>query len=162
MVCNERAEYLVETYADMILRLSYSYLKNREDARDICQNVLLKLLTDDRQFQNREHEKAFVLRVAINECKDLLKSPWRTRTCDIEACGELVSPQDPEGEVLEAVNALPEKYRVVIYLHYYEGYRAEEIAKLIGVSTNTVYTRLARGREKLKWILGGEAYGQPV
>ena len=71
----ERAEYLAETYADAILRLSYTYLKNTHDAQDVCQAVFVKLLTEPREFESRAHERAYVLRMAANACKDLLKSP---------------------------------------------------------------------------------------
>lgn len=159
---NERAERLVEAYADAILRLSYSYLKNTADAQDICQTVLIRLLAEERDFDSPDHERAWVLRTTANACKDVLKSPWRKRTCGLESCAETAAPTAPDGSVMEAVNALPPKYRAVIYLYYYEGYRAEEIGNILGVPTGTVHTRLARGRERLKWILGGETYGQPV
>ena len=76
----ERAEYLAETYADAILRLSYTYLKNTHDAQDVCQTVFVKLLAEPRDFESPAHERAYVLRMAANACKDLLKSPWRRRT----------------------------------------------------------------------------------
>ncbi len=158
----ERAEYLVKTYADSILRLSYSYLKNVHDAQDVSQTVLMKLFSEHLDFDSPEHEKAWILRVTANACKDILKSPWRKRTCDLEAAGQLSAVQEPEGEVLTAINQLPAAYRSVIYLHYYEGYTAEEIAGIEGVRPNTIYTRLARGREKLRNLLEGEGYEQTV
>lgn len=154
----ERAAYLVETYADTILRLSYSYLKNTADAQDICQTVFLKLLTDPREFESKAHERAWILRMASNQCKDLLKSHWRKKSCGLEDCAELAAPSEPDSPVLDAVNELPEKYRVVIELYYYEGYRAEEIADILEISANTVYTRLARARKQLHWMLKGELY----
>lgn len=162
MNVHERAEYLVETYADAILRLSYTYLKNTHDAQDVCQTVFVKLLTEPREFESAEHERAYILRMAANACKDLLKSPWRKRTCDLEACAEVPAPETGDGAVLAAVNQLPANYRSVIYLFYYEGYQAAEIGKILGVPTATVHTRLARGRAKLKDILGGYGYEQPV
>ena len=159
---NERAEYLAETYADAILRLSYTYLKNTHDAQDICQTVFVKLLTDPREFDTADHERAYILRMAANACKDLLKSPWRKRTCGLEACGEVPAPEAADGSVLAAVEALPVHYRAVIYLYYYEGYQAAEIGKILGIPTATVHTRLARGRAKLRELLGGTAYEQPV
>ena len=145
---NERAEYLAQTYADAILRLSYSYLKNTHDAQDICQSVFVKLLTEPREFDSPAHERAYVLRMAANACKDLLKSPWRRLTCDLAACAE--------------VNRLPAHYRAVIYLFYYEGYQASEIGEILGIPTATVHTRLARGRMRLKNLLGGYGYEQTV
>lgn len=162
MNVHERAEYLAETYADAILRLSYTYLKNTHDAQDVCQTVFVKLLTEPREFESAEHEQAYILRMAANACKDLLKSPWRKRTCDLEACAEVPAPETGDGAVLAAVNQLPANYRSVIYLFYYEGYQAAEIGKILGVPTATVHTRLARGRAKLKDILGGYGYEQPV
>lgn len=159
---NDRAQYLVETYADTILRLSYAYLKNTADAQDVCQTVFVKLLTAHRGFENPEHEKAWIMRTAANACKDLLKSPWRKRTCDLEVCDEQPAPPQEDGSVLAAVGTLPPRYRVVIHLYYYEGYRADEIGKILGVPTGTVHTRLARGRAKLKTLLGGTEYGKSV
>ncbi|MDO4315138.1 MAG: sigma-70 family RNA polymerase sigma factor [Oscillospiraceae bacterium] len=162
MNLNERAEYLAETYADAILRLSYTYLKNTHDAQDVCQTVFVKLLTEPREFESPEHERAYVLRMAANACKDLLKSPWRKRTCGLEACAEIPAPESGDGAVLAAVNRLPAHYRAVIYLFYYEGYQAAEIGRILGVPTATVHTRLARGRARLKDILGGYGYEQSV
>lgn len=162
MDLNERAERLAQTYADAILRLSYTYLKNTHDAQDICQMVFVKLLTEPRDFESAEHERAYILRMAANACKDLLKSPWRKRTCDLEACAELPAPEDGDGTVLAAVNQLPAHYRAVIYLFYYEGYQAAEIGQILGIPTATVHTRLARGRAKLKDILGGYGYERSV
>ena len=157
-----QAEYLANTYADAILRLSYTYLKNTHDAQDICQTVFVKLLTDPREFDTADHERAYILRMAANACKDLLKSPWRKRTCGLEACGEVPAPEAADGSVLAAVEALPVHYRAVIYLYYYEGYQAAEIGKILGIPTATLHTRLARGRAKLRELLGGTAYEQTV
>ena len=137
---NERAEYLAETYADAILRLSYTYLKNTHDAQDICQTVFVKLLTDPREFDTADHERAYILRMAANACKDLLKSPWRKRTCGLEACAQIPAPEATDGSLLEAA----------------------EIGHILGVPTVTVHTRLARGRAKLKDLLGGDDYERSV
>ncbi len=156
------AEYLAETYADAILRLSYTYLKNTHDAQDICQTVFIKLLTEPREFESREHERAYVLRMAANACKDLLKSPWRKRTCGLESCMEVPAPEAADGSLLAAVNDLPPHYRAVIYLYYYEGYQAAEIGAILGVPTATVHTRLVRGRARLRELLGGADYERSV
>ena len=162
MNINHQAERLANAYADAILRLSYTYLKNTQDAQDICQTVFVKLLTEPREFDSAEHERAYVLRMAANACKDLLKSPWRKRTCGLETVLEVPAPEAGDGSVLSAVNALPAHYRAVIYLFYYEGYQAAEIGKILGVPTATVHTRLARGRARLKDILGGMDYERSV
>ena len=162
MDLERRAEYLAETYADAILRLSYTYLKNTYDAQDICQSVFVKLLTEPREFDSPDHERAYILRMAANACKDLLKSPWRKRTCGLEACAQLAAPETEDGSVLAAVERLPAHYRAAIYLYYYEGYQAAEIGDILGVPTATVHTRLARGRAKLRELLGGNTYEQTV
>ena len=162
MNINHQAERLANAYADAILRLSYAYLKNTYDAQDVCQTVFVKLLTEPREFESAEHERAYVLRMAANACKDLLKSPWRKRTCGLETVLEVPAPEAGDGSVLAAVNELPPNYRAVIYLFYYEGYQAAEIGKILGVPTATVHTRLARGRARLKDILGGTDYERSV
>lgn len=153
-----RAAYLVETYSDLILRLSYTYLGSTHDAQDICQNVLLKLMTGGKQFESREHEKAFIIRTAVNACKDLLGSAWRKRTCSIDACVEMPAPNAEQDGLLDAVQRLPQKYREVVFLHYYEGYAVQEIAQLLGQREATVSTHLHRARQKLKDMLGGLGY----
>lgn len=103
----EQAERLANTYADAILRLSYTYLKNTHDAQDICQTVFVKLLMEPREFKSPEHERAYILRMAANACKDLLKSPWRQRSQSLDVGLEVPAPQAGDGSVLEAVNQLP-------------------------------------------------------
>ena len=158
----QQAERLANTYADAILRLSYAYLKNTQDAQDVCQTVFVRLLTEPREFESGEHERAYILRMAANACKDLLKSPWRRRTCDLEACAQVPAPETSDGSVLAAVNQLPAHYRSVIYLFYYEGYQTSEIGEILGVPTATIHTRLARGRARLRELLGGTEYEQTV
>ena len=158
----QQAERLANTYADAILRLSYAYLKNTQDAQDVCQTVFVRLLTEPREFESGEHERAYILRMAANACKDLLKSPWRRRTCDLEACAQVPAPETSDGSVLAAVNQLPAHYRSVIYLFYYEGYQASEIGEILGVPTATIHTRLARGLARLRELLGGTEYEQTV
>ena len=156
------AERLVSTYSDLILRLCYTYLKNTYDAEDICQEVLLKLLSGNYAFASPEHEKAWIITTASNACKDLLKCAGRSRVCTLESCAEQSAPAMPESHVLDAVQALPEHYREVIYLYYYEGYDLKEIGKLLSIPAATAGTRLSRGREKLKTMLGGTTYEQCV
>lgn len=154
----EQAERLARTYADPILRLSYTYLKNTHDAQDICQTVFLKLIERRPAFASSEHEKAWIIRTTINACKDHLKSHWRKTTVPIEAARHVPAPAAEPGSILASVNLLPPKYRAVIYLHYYEGYTAPEIAQLLGRLPSTVNTQLRRGREQLKTLLEKEGY----
>lgn len=156
------AERLVHTYSDLILRLSYTYLKSTHDAEDICQTVFLKLLTGGPAFDSPEHEKAWIIRATANACKDVLRSAFRQRTVALEAAASAAAPEAPDSEVLEAVMALPENYREAVYLHYFEGYSIREIAALLGRSEAAVSAHLSRGRHKLRDVLGGNYYEQSV
>ena len=151
----QEAERLVNTYADLILRLSYTYLSHTHDAQDICQTVFLKLIERRPAFASSEHEKAWIIRTTINACKDHLKSHWRKTTVPIEAAQHVPAPAAEPGSILASVNLLPPKYRAVIYLHYYEGYTAREIADMTGGTEDAVAARLSRGRKKLRALLEG-------
>ena len=155
------AERLVQTYSDMILRLSWTYLKSTQDAEDICQTVFLKLLTGGMVFDSPEHEKAWILRTAANACKDALRAAHR-RCVGLEAVAETAAPEAPDSTVLDAVMALPKKYREAVYLYYYEGYSVREIASMLGQSEAAVSAHLSRGRKSLRGTLGGEFYEQRV
>lgn len=149
----------IENYADMVRRLCMVHLKNYADTEDIFQTVFLKYATSSVVFESREHEKAWLIRVTINACRDLIKSFFRSRTVPLDALAELPASLTPDNrEVLEAVLSLPAKYKDAVYLHYYEGYTAPEIGRILGKKTNTVYTLLARARELLKEKLGEDGY----
>ena len=154
---DREVESAIQRYGDTVRRLCLIRLKNESDTEDIFQNVFLKYALSDVRFTSREHEKAWLIRVTLNACKDLLKSFFRTRTVPLEELLEQPAPMQPEyAQVLEAVLGLPQRYRDVIYLHYYEGYTAPEIGELLGKGANTVYTWLARGRQLLREKLGGD------
>ena len=108
------AERLVEAYADLILRLSYTYLKSTHDAEDVCQTVLLKLMGARTRFEGPEHEKAWVVRTTANACKDALRSGFRKLTVGLEAAPDAAVPDEPDSGVVDAVMALPAKYREAI------------------------------------------------
>lgn len=111
MDARSEAVRLVETYTPLIMRIGYTYLHSKEDAEDLCQETLVKLVRLGEAFADAEHEKAWVMRVAINRCKDVLKSASRNRTVALdEACDRSASPEGDDG-ILEAVAALPETYR---------------------------------------------------
>ena len=148
----------VDRYADTIRRLCMIHLKSYADTEDIFQTVFLKYALSSVQFESDEHEKAWIIRVTLNACKDLLKGFFRSRTTSLETLIDQPAPMASEHrEVLEAVLSLPAKNREIIYLHYYEGYSAPEIGKILGRNVNTVYTLLARSRQMLREKLGGEA-----
>ena len=156
MESEEEAGRAIEQYADMVRRICMIHLKNYEDAEDIFQTVFLKYVLRSEPFDSPEHEKAWIIRVTVNACRDLVKSFFRSRTVSLDQLIE--KPQDmPEdhSDILEAVLELPARFRDVVYLHYYEGYSAPEIGRILKKNPNTVYTLLARARQLLKTRLEG-------
>lgn len=160
MRSEQEVNRVIELYGDTVRRLCMIYLKNYADTEDIFQNVFLKYATSSITFENDEHEKAWFIRVTINKCKDLLKSFFRSRTVSLDDIVE--KPEmilSDYREILEAVLSLPQKYRNVVYLHYYEGYTAPQIGHILGKNVNTVYTLLTRSKKMLREKLGGDEYG---
>lgn len=145
----QQAGRFVEAYADAVLRLCLTYSLTREDAQDICQDIFLSLLEDNRQFEDGEHEKAFVLRCAINACKDLLKSAGRRRTVPMDQAELVPAPEREDSPLPAAIRALPKHYGAVIYLFYYEGYSLDEIARLCACTPAAARKRLSRARKLL-------------
>ena len=157
MRSEQEANRAIGLYADTVKRICMVHLKSYSDTEDIFQKVFLKYVLSSVAFESAEHEKAWFIRVTINACKDLLKSFFRSRTIPMDEITELPAQAgDDYKEVLEAVLALPDKYKDAVYLHYYEGYSAVEIGKMLGKNENTMYTLLARARKKLKENLGGD------
>ena len=149
-----RAIYL---YADTVRRICFLYLKNDADVDDIFQEVFLKYLLHSSSFESDAHEKAWLIRVSINACQDLLKSFFRRRVRSIEeVTTEPFYLQEEDKGLLDAVFRLAPKYRNTIYLFYYEGYKVREISEIKGKNENTIHTWLKRGREALREKLGGE------
>ncbi|MFQ9669569.1 RNA polymerase sigma factor [Thomasclavelia spiroformis] len=148
---------VIDQYGDTVRRICLLYLKNEADSEDIFQTVFLKYITNKIKFNSTEHEKAWIIRVTINSCKDLLRSFFRKKTIPLDDL--LEKPQflsNDHREVIEAVLSLSQKYRDVIYLHYYEGYTASEISQILGKNVNTIYTLLTRSKKMLRDQLGGE------
>ena len=141
----------VERYGDMLFRLAYSCTRSRADAEDVMQETLLKLYTAQKAFESPDHEKNWLVRVAVNECRHLLRTPWRRRTGPLEEAADTPVWETPaQRELFRQVMALPPKYRAAIYLYYYEGYAVREIAALLGAKISTVQTWLLRARGQLK------------
>ena len=147
---------LAQRHMDAVVRRAFSCLKSRTDADDVTQTVLLRLYETDTTFESDEHAKYWLIRVTLNECKKHWRSPWRHTEDYAEYANTLTFEQPRYSEVFDAVMALDPKYRVVIYLYYYEGYKIEEIAGLLHLRSGTVGTRLARAKERLKRILSEE------
>lgn len=148
----------LQMYADTVRRICFMHLKNRSDVEDVFQEVFLKYALQVAPFESDVHERAWLIRVAVNACKDVLKSFWRRNVSSLEDTDITgITVSEEHRVVLDAVLRLkPPKYRNVIYLHYYEGYRATEIAVILGQKENTIYTWLSRAKEQLKSLLGGE------
>ena len=151
-----QAKRLVNLYADMILRISYQYLKQTCDAEDICQTVFLKYISANMAFDSIDHEKAWIIRTTINACKDHLKSAFFRRTVTLEDAAMVAAPAVPDSWLLDAMKMLPEKYRISLYLYYYEEYSAKEIADMMGASESAVAQYLSRGRRKLRSLITDE------
>ena len=151
---NDAVTEAIEKYSDMVRRICFLYRMSEADVEDIFQEVFLRRLQHRGGFESEEHEKAWLCRVTINQCKDFHKSFFRKNVSSIE---EMEIPiKDPtESEVIREVLALPQKYRDVIYLFYYEDYTAAEIARMLHRKENTVYSLLHRARAILKKKLGG-------
>lgn len=157
MRSEEEVTRAIQRHSDTVKRICLVHLKNSADTEDIFQNVFLKYALSSAVFENPEHEKAWFIRVTMNACKDLLKSFFRSRTVPLDQVIEQsIDPEDQRSEVLQTVLKLPEKYRRVVYLHYYEGYTAPQIGKLLNKNVNTIYTLMTRARQLLKNELGGE------
>lgn len=150
-------QYVLDTYSQTIIRLCYTYVRNIFDAEDIAQDVLVSLLKRGKPFESPEHERAWLLRTAINKSKNHLKSGWITRTVGLNDTehSEEDESMNEKNEVMEAVLSLPEKYRTVIHLFYYDGYSIKEISAIVGKKPATVGTLLARGRTMLKEMMIG-------
>ena len=154
MLTNQEFAVQAEQYMDMVYRVAFHCVRVPADADDVTQNVMLRLCRTGTAFQSDEHLKAWLIRVTINESRRLLSAPWRSRTVALDQVSALLPIQDGEDrELLEAVTALPRKYRLPLYLYYYEGYSVGEIARLLGRPPSTIQTHLARGRERLKTML---------
>ena len=150
-ITKEYVEQLVDHYGDMALRIAYHYFNNRPDAEDVVQELFLRVMEKRPVFQDRNHEKAWMIRATLNLCKNKSGLFWNRHRCSLEAA-ENMGREEPfqSGAVWEAVAALPSKNRIVIYLYYYEGYKTPEIAKLLGKGEGTVRSLLHRARLQLK------------
>lgn len=150
---------LVYKYSDMVLRVALTYVKNISDAQDVCQNVFIKIFKQNKTFNDSEHEKAWIIRVTINESKDIMKSAWKKRFFSSD---EIILPINNEEnkEVVSMVLKLPLKYRSIIYLYYFENYSTCEIAELLNRNEATVRTQLKRARELLKSEMIGGYYNE--
>lgn len=157
----EEMAALYHRHVSMVYQICLMLLKNVPDAEDATQNVFRKVMEQDKPFRDPEHEKAWLIVTARNECRDQLKHWWR-RNRESETALLHVSSRQPEDNGLkELIWELPEQDRLVLYLYYYQGYTAQEIAELLGKNPSTVRTWLVRARKKLKLRMEAEGYDIP-
>ena len=157
-------ERLVRDYADLVLRVCYTYLRSTADAEDVCQDTLVKLILHDEPFRDPGHERAWIIRVAANACRNLLRDRGAHPTVELDAVAEPTATQTPgedalrqrDERVLGAVMALPLPQREAVYLHYYEGSPTREVARIVGATDDAVRQRLSRARASLRDDLKGD------
>lgn len=151
----------VDKYLKMVYRISFHYFGNREDAEDVSQDVFLKLYSHNTKFESEEELKAWIIRVTTNTCHSYFRNPFRKRKTEIDEkeIENIVGSSSSEQEiinrkvVMDAVMSLPERYRIVVYLYYYEEYSICQISNTLNIKETTIQTRLSRAREKLKSVL---------
>ncbi len=146
---NINAEQAVRTYGDMLYRISIVMLKNHADSEDAVQETFIKYMLKAPDFESENHEKAWLITVCTNKCRDILRKQSRT-TVDGEEILRNIAADEESHDILEALLELPEKFRIVMTLHYVEGYKVDEIAKIIGKTSSAVKMRLSKGRTLLK------------
>lgn len=149
----------IEKYTDMVYRLAFSLMKNKYDADDIHQEVFVQYISNYPMLEGEEYKKAWLIRVTVNKCKNWWKSAWQRKVCGMFE-GQAVVEQDDfilqwerQYPVMEQVRKLPQKYKVVIHLFYYEEMSIKEIAEVLELRESNVRARLTRARQKLKEVL---------
>ena len=153
MFTDEQFTRLAKKYIDTVFRVALNYLRSGTEADDVTQNVFLKLWKEKKPFESEEHVRAWLIRVTINECKHVLRSPWRSAENFEDYAAKLSFVTPEHSELFYAVMDLPKKYRMPIYLYYYENYSTGEVAQILGIPRATVATHLRRGRMMLREIL---------
>ena len=151
---DEEIEDIYNRYVDTVYRIALMLLKNVPEAEDVTQTVFIKLITSGTQFESDEHMKAWLIVTAKNTCKDLLKGWWHSKRVDSECVAEQAySPDTVHSDIWDKIAGLEAKYKLPVYLYYYEGYKTEEIARMLKVSHATLRTRLRTAKKKLKLLL---------
>ena len=153
---NEELSLIYERHVNTVYRVCFMMMKNKPDAEDMVQNTFIRLIKDNTQFESNEHEKAWLIRTAVNLCRDHFRSWWK-RSVILDDAKDTADEQPVYmDETLEKVMALPQKYKTAIYMYYYEGYSTVEIARLLNKNESTVRSHLYTGRKLLKLELEAE------
>lgn len=145
---------LAAMYQDNLFAVAFNICQNTRDAEDVIQDTFVQYYTTKKEFDSEEHIRAWLIRVAVNKAKNVTRTFWRRNKVSIEDFTEMLAFETPKSETLfETVMQLPEKYRIVIHLYYYEDYAVSEIADILKLSESNVKTRLSRGRGMLRKAL---------
>lgn len=149
-------EEALDYFSTDVFRMAYARTGNKSDAEDITQDTFIKYMKETKPFVDENHVKAWLLRVAINSSKNLVNSAWHRKSTSMEAVDLMSVEMEEQSDVYHAVLKLPEKYRIVVHLYYYEGYSVEEIAAMLSAKESTVKSWMRRARMKLKDLLKEE------
>ena len=156
---DEEITRVYNKFVDTVYRVCFMMLKNADETEDAVQNVFIKYINCGSAFESDENVKAWLIVVAKNECKNMLKHWFRSKRTDIDSVAEpSYEDSHDDGSLMEKVMSLEEKYRVPLYLHYYEGYSAAEIADMLKINYSSLRTNLAKARKKLKLMLEEDEY----
>lgn len=163
-MCTDSVRESIERYTDMVYRLAFSMMKNKYDTDDIHQEVFVQYISNYATLESEEHKKAWLIRVTVNTCKNWWKSAWHRKVGSM-LDGQAVAEEDVsllqwemQHPVVEEIRKLPQKYKVVIHLFYYEEMSVKEIAEVLGLKESNVRARLTRARQKLKEVIKEDAY----
>ncbi|MBP3921808.1 MAG: RNA polymerase sigma factor [Ruminiclostridium sp.] len=154
---SDNFEEIYERNVETIYRICYIYLKNVQDTQDAVQDTFLKLIEKNVTFSSEEHEKYWLIKVSVNICKNML-SHWSRKNVEIEKAN-VPSISKETDDIIEEISKLPEKLKIVVYLHYYDGYTSEEIGKMLHITASAVRNRLQRAKAMLKNIIDEERKG---
>lgn len=155
---NQEVKEIYQKYHDMVWRICLMQMGNSHDAYDCTQETFIRFINSSPKFQSEEHQKAWLIRVAINYCTDVKKSSWRKKLISMtsEEMYEHMEVQPEHTEVYETMMELPDKYRAVLYLYFYEGYSLTEISEILKVNKSTLRSRFAKAKEIMKKYLEDE------
>ena len=151
---DEFIDEVIDKYSDMVYKIAFSQTKNKEDSDDIFQKVFLQVVKNTKPFQSEEHLKAWLIRTTLNFCKKLWASAWNRHTVELNI--DIPFEMEEQSDLYTFVLKLPDKYRIVIHLFYYEDMSITQISNALNIKENTIKSHLRRGRDLLKEKLQGD------
>lgn len=146
----EEIKGIYDQYHDMVFRIAFLYFKNEADACDVVQEVFIKLIKQKKCFNDEQHMKAWLMRVTANQCKSILRSFWRKYRSDEQFLHAIAEEHHKDSNLLYAIMKLPKEAGMLLYLHYYEGYKLDEIAKIMQRNASTIRSQTARAKTLLR------------